>query len=541
MQCEPYGMTHKDCAFEDTAGTTAASAAGGEGPTALSSAELTTAQLSNPSSPSPSVKTQELASIQPRHPICDHSLFLPGNKPAEVFTTPKKSVTRDSFAKKKLVTPKDSERYEEFEVGASLITKDTQQFENSPIQKLLVEPLPLLDISPRGNRLQAAATEESSDRHSAAAASSRGVTDEEASMKEHCWAPWHEDTRLENEFTRDASGEGEVNGDDGEEIVDDDGKTRSDWATIDFQETFVPLFPMDSFTPEPFDEAAEQPIPIAATAEANFSASLCTPAIVSPVTGHMPSLHERKKPRNVDTQLRRGFAQEAWPGSYSAASSIAAERMYAQSYPPAQSVFAIGKDAGTTAKAPARNRLEGFNQGSVSNLKLNGDVINNSFDSGSGCSSSSMDRSRGSSSTNGSTSPVSVARPRVLRPLSSTTKVATSTASPVTSAATGAAAPVPALSSPTRLQLAPLAPAISPGGATGAATKAPKELKQVAVQNGAAFELRDSMPPFKRQPVGKTGVRFVIEHNFVTASGTWYNGYSMQFPKVFGLGAEKCK
>jgi hypothetical protein len=49
------------------------------------------------------------------------------------------------------------------------------------------------------------------------------------------------------------------------------------------------------------------------------------------------------------------------------------------------------------------------------------------------------------------------------------------------------------------------------------------------------------MPPFKRQPVGRTGVRFVIEHNFVTASGTWYNGYSMQFPKVFGLGAEKCK
>jgi len=41
--------------------------------------------------------------------------------------------------------------------------------------------------------------------------------------------------------------------------------------------------------------------------------------------------------------------------------------------------------------------------------------------------------------------------------------------------------------------------------------------------------------------VGRTGVRFVIEHNFVTASGTWYNGYSMQFPKVFGLGAEKCK
>ena len=265
-----------------------------------------------------------------------------------MFTTPKKTVTRDSFTKKKLVTPQDSERYEEFEVGASLITKDTQQlslFENAPIQKLLVEPLPLLDISPRGNRLQAAATEVSSDRHSAAAASSRGVTDEEASMKEHCWAPWHEDTRLENEFTRDASGEGEVNGDDGEEIVDDDGKTRSDWATIDFQEYFVPLFPMDSFTPEPFDEAAEQPFPIAATAEANFSASLFTPAIVSPVTGHMPSLQERKKPRNVDAQLRRGSAQEAWPGSYSAASSIAAERMYAQSFPPAHSAFAFGKEA----------------------------------------------------------------------------------------------------------------------------------------------------------------------------------------------------
>jgi len=47
------------------------------------------------------------------------------------------------------------------------------------------------------------------------------------------------------------------------------------------------------------------------------------------------------------------------------------------------------------------------------------------------------------------------------------------------------------------------------------------------------------MPSFKRQPIGKTGVRFVIEHNFVTSSGSMYEGFSLQFPKCFGIKAEK--
>jgi hypothetical protein len=49
----------------------------------------------------------------------------------------------------------------------------------------------------------------------------------------------------------------------------------------------------------------------------------------------------------------------------------------------------------------------------------------------------------------------------------------------------------------------------------------------------------DKMPTFKRQPVGRTGVRFVIEHKFLTTSGSWYHGFSLQFPKRFGLKGEK--
>jgi hypothetical protein len=56
---------------------------------------------------------------------------------------------------------------------------------------------------------------------------------------------------------------------------------------------------------------------------------------------------------------------------------------------------------------------------------------------------------------------------------------------------------------------------------------------------GAAFLLLDDMPTFKRQPVGKTGVRFVIEHNFSTSSGSWYHGFCLHFPSRFGLKGEK--
>jgi hypothetical protein len=54
-------------------------------------------------------------------------------------------------------------------------------------------------------------------------------------------------------------------------------------------------------------------------------------------------------------------------------------------------------------------------------------------------------------------------------------------------------------------------------------------------------ELLVKMPEFKRRPIGKTGFRFVIEHNFTTKSGTMYNGFSLQFPNIFQLKSEKAK
>lgn len=54
-------------------------------------------------------------------------------------------------------------------------------------------------------------------------------------------------------------------------------------------------------------------------------------------------------------------------------------------------------------------------------------------------------------------------------------------------------------------------------------------------------QLLVEMPKFKRRPIGKTGFRFVIEHNFTTKSGTMYNGYSLQFPNIFQLKSEKAK
>jgi len=60
-----------------------------------------------------------------------------------------------------------------------------------------------------------------------------------------------------------------------------------------------------------------------------------------------------------------------------------------------------------------------------------------------------------------------------------------------------------------------------------------------ATSTAAAEVLLEAMPSFKRQPIGKTGVRFVIEHNFVTSSGSMYQGFSLQFPKCFGIKAQK--
>lgn len=52
-----------------------------------------------------------------------------------------------------------------------------------------------------------------------------------------------------------------------------------------------------------------------------------------------------------------------------------------------------------------------------------------------------------------------------------------------------------------------------------------------------------TLPCIKGRPVGVTGYRFIHEHKFQTknTSATFYDGYALQFPKVFGLKTAKAK
>lgn len=51
------------------------------------------------------------------------------------------------------------------------------------------------------------------------------------------------------------------------------------------------------------------------------------------------------------------------------------------------------------------------------------------------------------------------------------------------------------------------------------------------------------LPFIKGRPVGVTGFRFIHEHKFQTknTSATFYNGFNLQFPKMFGLKTAKAK
>jgi len=52
-----------------------------------------------------------------------------------------------------------------------------------------------------------------------------------------------------------------------------------------------------------------------------------------------------------------------------------------------------------------------------------------------------------------------------------------------------------------------------------------------------------TLPFIKGRPVGVTGFRFIHEHKFQTknTSATFYNGFNLQFPKMFGLKTAKAK
>ena len=465
------------------------------------------------SSPFPPVITSKTASFQAPLLSCDLPLFLPSDQAGEKSSIPI-AITpiAGSSVLLKLVTPEVSKWNKQPEMQSSPMTESTHQLgllKDAPYQ----EPLsaPLLDTSSPGerNRFQLAEEEEKGfDWQSEGA--QWAVTDVEALTEGPDWAPWHEEACLEEEFTAEVGATNHGLKENGGKEVDEDGIPGGEWATVKFQETFVPLFAMDTFAPEPSDHALMEPSLFAATA-ADISASLFAPAEVPPNKERLPPLQQRKKPlSNVNTELRRDSAPEAWPELFSAFPMGAAGESQTDTILTSPNLFTFGKDTATSASS-ARPQKKGYkHHGTGMCEPNNGNSIR-----------SSMDSDPSGISANGGTSPVPVVQPRTLRPLLTTSKRTAGEEMGPSNANTKTT------------------PAAAPAQAS--AGSMPKDSKQTAAFKGAAFELRDSMPPFKRQPVGKTGVRFVIEHNFVTASGTWYNGFSLQFPKIFGLGAEKCK
>jgi hypothetical protein len=56
----------------------------------------------------------------------------------------------------------------------------------------------------------------------------------------------------------------------------------------------------------------------------------------------------------------------------------------------------------------------------------------------------------------------------------------------------------------------------------------PSSESKSVVRTTEPTERLNEMPRYKNRPLGKTGHRFILKHEFVTKSGALFSGYSLQ-------------